>query len=302
MVITKRFKKVFVQTTAVFCILITVAGPTNIFAQNNTDTSKKVLLAAAHIKKESFYIVKAANVVFPDILKGNELMAADYVANFSNKKRDYLLSMYEKGKDILPKVNTILKKYDVPEEFSVLMMLESACNANAVSKAGAVGYWQIMDAVAKQYGMNYGQRINVVNRRAFARLQTKKTRLRYKQIARQKDDRRNFEKSTIAAAHYLNDRRENLDDNWLFVVASYNCGEGGVGRAIRKSNKANPDFWDIKKFLPAETQAYVMNFIALNVIFKNYDNFVANNLIFTPLKIMVADNISPAGISENEVY
>ena len=54
--------------------------------------------------------------------------------------------------------------------------------------------------------------------------------------------------------------------------------------------------------MPAETQAYVMNFIALNVIFKNYDNFVANNLIFTPLKIMVADNLTPAGISENEVY
>ena len=302
MIITKRLKKAFARSAAVFCILTTVAGPTNIFAQNNTDTTKKVLLAAAHIKKESFYSVKAANVVFPDILKGNELMAADYVANFSYKKRDYLLSMYEKGKNILPKVNIILKKYDVPEEFSVLMMLESACNANAVSKAGAVGYWQIMDVVAKQYGMNYGQRINTKDWRAISRLHTKKARLRYNQKAVQKDDRRNFEKSTVTAAHYLSDRRENLDDNWLLVVASYNCGEGGVGRAIKKSNKANPDFWDIKKFLPAETQAYVMNFIALNVIFKNYDNFVANNLIFTPLKIMVADNISPAGISENEVY
>jgi len=302
MVITKRLKKVFAQLAAVFCILTTVASTTNVFAQNNTDTTKKILLAAAHIKKESFYIVKAANVVFPDILKGNELMAAEYVANFSFKKRDYLLSMYEKGKNIMPKVNAILKKYDVPEEFSVLMMLESACNANAVSKAGAVGYWQIMDVVAKQYGMNYGQRINANDRRAISRLHTKKAKLHYKQIARQKDDRRNFEKSTVTAAHYLSDRRENLDDNWLLVVASYNCGVGGVGRAIKKSNKANPDFWDIKKFLPAETQAYVMNFIALNVLFKNYDNFVANNLIFTPLKIMVADNVSPAGISENEVY
>ena len=150
MVITKRLKKAFARLAALFFILTTVAGPTNVIAQNNTDTTKKVLLASAHIKRETAYIVKAANVVFPDILKGNELMAADYVANFSNKKRDYLLSMYEKGKDIMPKVNVILKRYDVPEEFSVLMMLESACNANAVSKAGAVGYWQIMDVVAKQ--------------------------------------------------------------------------------------------------------------------------------------------------------
>ncbi len=40
-------------------------------------------------------------------------------------------------------------------------------------------------------------------------------------------------------------------------------------------------FWDIKKYLPAETKSYVMNFIALNVIFNNYDKFIKNELIFT---------------------
>ena len=50
---------------------------------------------------------------------------------------------------------------------------------------------------------------------------------------------------------------------------------------MQKTGKENPSFWDIKKYLPAETKSYVMNFIALNVIFNNYDKFIKNELIFT---------------------
>ena len=67
---------------------------------------------------------------------------------------------------------------------------------------------------------------------------------------------------------------------------------GNVWRAMEKSDKSNPDFWDIKSFLPAETQAYVMNFITLNVIFNNYDNFIKNNLNFTPVEILIPDNLN----------
>ena len=44
--------------------------------------------------------------------------------------------------------------------------------------------------------------------------------------------------------------------------------------------KKNPSFWDIKNYLPAETNAYVMNFIALSVLFNNYDNFIKKALNF----------------------
>jgi hypothetical protein len=49
---------------------------------------------------------------------------------------------------------------------------------------------------------------------------------------------------------------------------------------MERCGKKSPDFWDIKKFLPAETQAYVMNFITLNVIFNNYEAFTRNALCF----------------------
>ena len=56
---------------------------------------------------------------------------------------------------------------------------------------------------------------------------------------------------------------------------------------MEKSKKLNPTFWDIKNCLPAETRVYVMNFIALNVIFYNYDLFIKNKLIFAREKILI---------------
>lgn len=276
-----------------------MAGNTvKVYAQNNADTAKKILLASVDINKEIFYTIKQSNVIFPDILKGNEALASDYIATFSNNRRDYLVRMHTKGKAILPKVNTILKKYDLPQELSVLMILESAYDANAVSKAGAVGYWQFMDGVAKEYGLKYTQHLSAAERKKIARLNAKKGKRHVKAKPRQKDERKNFDKSTLAAARYLRDRGLNLNNNWLLIVASYNCGVGNVWNAMKKTGKENPDFWDIKKYLPNETQTYVMNFIALNVIYHNYDNFISNNLNFTPVKILLPDNFKDINTEE----
>ena len=104
-----------------------------------------------------------------------------------------------------------------------------------------------------------------------------------------KDDRKNFNKSTYAAARYLKDRSRNLNNDLLLMVASYNCGIGNVWEAMKKCGKTDPDFWDVKSYLPGETQYYVMNFITLNVIFNNYEKFTNNNLMFTPTKVKVDD-------------
>lgn len=271
-------------------MVIALANTAKSFAQTNVDSSKHILLASFNVKNTPRYILKESNVLFPDILKGNEAFSSDYIATFSSKRKEYLVRMYTKGKKFLPKVNTILKKYDLPEELGILMILESACNANAVSKAGAVGYWQIMDVVAKEYGLKYVEQMSVEEKKKLLRLNAKKAHAKFKAMAKQKDDRKNFNKSTAVAARYLKARRVNLDNNWLLVVASYNCGVGNVWHAMEKSGKPTPDFWDIKKLLPAETQAYVMNFITLNVIFHNYENFIKNTLNFTPVEILIPEN------------
>jgi membrane-bound lytic murein transglycosylase D len=234
---------------------------------------------------------KESNIIFPVILRGNEEESLDYIEKFSNRRKAYLVRMYNKGKTLLPKTAKILKKYKLPEELKMLLPLESAYNPNAISKAGAVGYWQIMDEVAREYGLKCAEKERVV-------VKCKKGSRKKIKIRLTPDDRMNFAKSTVTAARYLHARRLNLDDNWLLVVASYNCGVGNVWAAMKKTGKSNPDFWDVKKYLPAETRSYVMNFITLNVIFSNYDNFVKNKLIFKTVKIENeeedADNISAA--------
>jgi hypothetical protein len=288
----------FFKSIAGLFIFILAVSTTTAYAQSDADTAKKILLASVNTKKEVYYTIKQSNVIYPDILKGNEALTSDYIASFSNNRRDYLVRMHTKGKSILPKVNTILKQYDLPEELNVLIILESAYNANAVSNAGAVGYWQFMDEVAKEYGLKYVKHLSAAEKKKLARSKSKKAKARLRAIARQKDDRKNFNKSTQAAARYLRDRGSNLDNNWLLIVASYNCGVGNVWNAMKKTGKENPDFWDIKEYLPKETQNYVMNFIALNVIYHNYDKFIANNLNFNTVKILLPDNFEQVSTEE----
>lgn len=269
-------------------IIIVLSLPANSIAQQK-DTST-LLLASAKIKNEPFYFIQQPNVIFPEILKGNEAKTFDYITSFSNKKRNYLVHLFNKSKKVLPKVKSILKKNNLPEELGIIMLMESDCNANALSKAGAVGYWQIMDVVAKEYGLNYVPKLCAEEKKQLALLDAKKIALFYNARAKRKDDRKNFSKSTLTAAHYLQDRQSTLGKNWLLIVASYNCGIGNVKKAIRKSGKTNPDFWDIRNFLPTETQAYVLNFITLSVIYHNYENFNNNNLNFKAVKILMPDN------------
>lgn len=267
-------------------VIISLAGiPAK--AQLKKDSTKKLLVAKLSKNETPVIVIKEANVVYPDLLCGNEEQSLDYVEKFSAKRRDYLIRTYNKGKKFFPKAAAILSKHNIPHEFEVLLALESAFNANAVSRAGAVGYWQIMDEVAREYGLKYARHMSAAQRKReikLAKALAKKEHKKFRPVSI-KDERKNFDKSTYAAARYLKDRCRNLDNNYLLVVASYNCGVGNVWNAMEKTGKTNPDFWDIKSYLPAETRSYVMNFIALNVIFNNYDKFANNTLCFKPVTI-----------------
>ena len=207
--------------------------------------------------------VTKANVVYPPFLSGHEENSLEYTERFATNRRAYLMRIHSKGKKYFPLISAIFKKYNIPQEFKILIALESGFNGNAVSRAGAVGYWQIMAPVAREYGLR------IANHKK-----------RSKKSAKLIDERKNFHKSTNVAARYLKDRCRNLDNDYLLIVASYNWGVGNVWNAMQKTGKSDPTFWDIKKYLPSETKAYVMNFIAMNVIFHNYENFLNNTLVF----------------------
>ncbi|MBK8494238.1 MAG: lytic transglycosylase domain-containing protein [Chitinophagaceae bacterium] len=255
------------------------------WANSHTDTSKKQLTASLSKNENARFVTLEANVVFPEVLSGHEEYTLEYIEKFSVNRRAYLIRTYNRSKKYFPKVTAVLNKHNLPQELKVLLALESAFNGNAVSRAGAVGYWQIMDDVAREYGLKYVPKQNKqVKGKQVKNKAGKKTTAK---TAPARDDRKNFNKSTSAAARYLKDRSKNLDDNLLLMVASYNWGIGNVWAAMKKTGKADPDFWDIKDQLPSETRSYVMNFIALNVIFHNYEKFKNNTLQFSPVKIKV---------------
>ncbi|MEO6220813.1 MAG: lytic transglycosylase domain-containing protein [Ginsengibacter sp.] len=192
-------------------------------------------------------------VAYPLSLKDHRQQTKEYVKAYSEKKRNYIIHIFNKGKKFFPKAIDILDKYDVPAELRMLPILESEFNVNAVSPVGAVGYWQFMAELAREYGLHIGGKY---------------------------DERKNFSKSTTAAAKFFRDQLAYFNDDLLLSVAAYNCGPGRVRLSVKKSGKPNADFWDVKKYLPAETRKFVMNFIALNVIAANYEKFIDRKLNF----------------------
>lgn len=141
-------------------------------------------------------------------------------------------------------IDDILAKNHLPKELKYLAVIESALNHNAVSHAGAVGTWQLMQSTARLMGLT---------------------------VNRKHDERRDWDKSTNAAAKYLNILYNQLND-WLLVIAAYNSGPTPVLRAIERTGSHN--FWDIKKYLPRETQGHVLAFIATASIFENMSKFI----------------------------
>jgi len=193
------------------------------------------------------------SVVYPSFLQDYRLQTKEYIKSFCQTQRDYIIHIFSKGKKFFPKAVDVLDKYEVPMELQMIPVLESEFNANAVSNAGAVGYWQFMGELAKEYGLR---------------------------ISGKYDERRNFTKSTVAAAKFFRDQLDYFNNDLLLSVAAYNCGQGRVRLSITKSRKPDANFWDIKKYLPSETKKFVMNFIALNVIAANYEKFLNKELNF----------------------
>jgi membrane-bound lytic murein transglycosylase D len=132
-----------------------------------------------------------------------------------------------------------LDKHNVPLEIKYLAVIESALNPKAVSKVGATGLWQFMYQTGKQYNLSIDSYV---------------------------DERSDLLKSTDAAATYLKKMYAIFGD-WDLVLASYNSGPGNVAKAIRRSD-GQQNYWNIRKNLPKETQAYVPAFLATMYIFE----------------------------------
>ena len=140
-----------------------------------------------------------------------------------------------------PRMAAIFDKYDVPEELMYLTIIESSLNPTAVSPAGATGIWQFMYQTGKMYGLEVNTFI---------------------------DDRRDPMKATDAAARHLRDLY-NIFNDWGLAISAYNCGANNVRKAITRSG-GKTNFWEVRAYLPRETQNYFPAYIGAYYMMKYY--------------------------------
>lgn len=137
-------------------------------------------------------------------------------------------------------IEPILKEYNVPDDFKYLAVIESSLT-NAVSSAGARGFWQFMEGTAKESGMEVTSTV---------------------------DERYHLVKSTHAACKYLLKAKEKFG-SWTLAAASYNAGMAGISNQMESQKVSN--YYDL--LLNEETSRYVFRILALKQIMQNPQNF-----------------------------
>ena len=173
-----------------------------------------------------------------------ELFMSDYLRLHQTQ----LLKMKSYAIPYFDLIDNIFTQYGLPKELKYLAVIESSLKTSATSWVGAAGPWQFMPQTGKDFGLK---------------------------ITRYNDERRDYFKSTHAAAKFLLKLYADLQD-WLLVIAAYNGGPERVYSAIKKSG--SKDFWKLQYYLPLESRNHVKKFITTHYIMesKNMD-FKLNN-------------------------
>lgn len=137
-----------------------------------------------------------------------------------------------------PEIERILTEERVPTDFKYLALIESDLR-DAMSPAGAGGFWQFVPSTAKQYGLEVNDIV---------------------------DERYNLEKSTRAACAYLREAKDRLG-SWTAAAASYNFGIDGIAGKLEAQHTTN--YYDLA--ITSETSRYVFRMLAMKVIFADPD-------------------------------
>jgi hypothetical protein len=136
-----------------------------------------------------------------------------------------------------PIISERLKAAGVPDDFKYLCVAESNLVGNAISRSGAVGFWQFMNNTAPGYGLQTNSEV---------------------------DDRHEIERSTDAACAYLK-RAFAKYQSWTAAAASYNCGQGGYSNQAAFQGTMN--YYDL--YLPEETNRYIFRILTFKHLLEN---------------------------------
>lgn len=165
----------------------------------------------------------------------------DRWVDFYTKDPAYLRRMSERAGQYLYHIVEEIENRGMPTELALLPFVESAFQAEALSRAKAAGLWQFMPATGKAYDL--AQNL-------------------------WRDDRRDVLESTRAALDYF-EYLHGMFGDWHLALAAYNWGEGSVQRAIQraKRRKQPTDYLHLR--MPRETANYVPKLEAVKRIISN---------------------------------
>ena len=153
------------------------------------------------------------------------------------------LLLIKRANKIFPKLEPLLAKHGLPDDFKYLAVAESALLVNNPSHARASGLWHFLPSTAKE--KRFGLEVN-----------------------KNVDERYHLEKSTKAAAIYLK-RAKAKFGSWTLAAASYNCGMGRVSQRLR--NQQIDNYYDA--LLPDETERYIFRILALKEVMTNPEKY-----------------------------
>lgn len=189
-----------------------------------------------------------------------------YIDYFTGPGRNAFSRWLERTPRYLPYMQEVFAAQGLPRDLAYLSIVESGLNPQAYSWAHASGPWQFIPGTGKIFG-----------------LETDYWR----------DERRDFEKSTQAAALFLKELHGLFNGDWYLAVAAYNAGPGAVARAVERSGST--DFWTLahNAYLPEETRNYIPKLLAVLLIAKQPEKYGFTDTSY--LKPIACDKVTVEG-------
>jgi membrane-bound lytic murein transglycosylase D len=164
----------------------------------------------------------------------------DQVKRFVGRNKSTTLEILKRTEIYFPLIDKIFTEYNLPVELKYLTIVESALQLDVKSTVGAAGIWQLMPSTARILKLTINDKV---------------------------DQRLDPVLATHAAARYFQTLYGMFND-WSLAIAAYNCGEYKV-KEIIESTDAH-DFWEIKKYLPRQTQLFIPAFIGASYMMQYY--------------------------------
>lgn len=163
--------------------------------------------------------------------------------------RELLVNTYWQSNSLLahkranrwfPLIEQILEREGVPNDLKYIPLVESGLT-NAVSPAGATGFWQFMQPTAVAQGLEVNAEV---------------------------DERFHVARSTEAACAYLKAAYARYG-SWAMAAASYNLGQGNLQRQLDRQQET--DYFAL--LLPEETSRYVFRILAMKTILSDPERY-----------------------------